>query len=179
MANKRRKGYTPLLGCNKGVGEPQLSVRFYPQNAYPARFQERIKVSLTPSRRWCQSSCSSMSDTFYPGPSSDLIQNWLNYGRGRSSVNTTPFSRPGLDWTRGLPPSLMRSGHFMQSRLRTEPHSSIRPSSATLLTLFQDPVPNQFIMGPMSYITKLLLNWLVWGNSSNLLADFPANSQCI
>ena len=36
MATKRRKCYSPLLGCSKGAGEPQLSVRFYPQNAYPA-----------------------------------------------------------------------------------------------------------------------------------------------
>lgn len=40
MASKRRKGYSPLLGWNKGTGEPQLSVRFYAQNAYPALLVE-------------------------------------------------------------------------------------------------------------------------------------------
>jgi hypothetical protein len=40
MATKRRKGYGPLLGWNKGTGEPQLSVHFYAQNAYPALLGE-------------------------------------------------------------------------------------------------------------------------------------------
>jgi hypothetical protein len=40
MATNGGKCYSRLLGWNKGTGEPQLSVRFHAQNAYPALLGE-------------------------------------------------------------------------------------------------------------------------------------------